>query len=219
MDVEQYARWVLETPQPAEPVRARKSYFVCATPRSGSWFLCGLLASTGVAGRPHEWFWRDTQESLQRAWGVREESEYIELVLAAGTTPNGVFGAKVMFGSLPDLDPFPRTRFIWMRRRDRLAQAASFARAVQTGHWHHWDPPASAEPEWRPDMVEALHAELDELEAGWERWFADSGVEPLEVVYEELAADPTAETKRVLVFLGLPLDVEPRPLTVKTRRA
>jgi hypothetical protein len=26
-------------------------------------------------------------------------------VLAAGTTPNGVFGAKVMFGSLPPLEP------------------------------------------------------------------------------------------------------------------
>jgi LPS sulfotransferase NodH len=68
-------------------------------------------------------------------------------------------------------------------------------------------------------MVEALRAELDELEAGWERWFAERGVEPLEVIYEELAADPAAETRRVLAFLGLPLDVEPRPLTVRTSRA
>jgi LPS sulfotransferase NodH len=219
MDAGAYARWVLEPPRPAESVRPQESYFVCATPRSGSWFLCGLLASTGVAGRPHEWFWRDTRASLERAWGVRDKREYLELVLAAGTTSNGVFGAKVMFGLLPGLEPFPRPRFVWMRRRDRLAQAASFARAVQTGHWHHWDPPARAEPEARPDMVEALRAELDELEAGWERWFAERGVEPLEVAYEELAADPAAETRRVLAFLGLPLDVEPRPLTVRTSRA
>ena len=219
MDFEAYGRWVRETPRPAEDVRPRESYFICATLRSGSWFLCGLLASTGAAGRPHEWFWRDTRASLQQAWGVRDDREYLDLVLSAGTTPNGVFGAKAMFGSLPGLDPVPRPRFVWMRRRDRDAQAASFARAVQTEHWHHWDPPASAEPESRPDMVEALRAELDELEVGWERWFADRGVEPLEVVYEDLAADPAGETKRVLAFLGLPLDVEPRPLTVKTARA
>jgi hypothetical protein len=37
-------------------------------------------------------------------------------------------------------------------------------------------------------------------------------------VYEELADDPVAGTKRVLSFRGLPTDVEPRPLTVKMDR-
>jgi trehalose 2-sulfotransferase len=220
MDAEAYARWVLEPPRPDPSVKPGESCFICATPRSGSWFLCGLLASTGVAGKPHEWFWRDTRASLERAWGVADEREYVELVLAAGTTPNGVFGAKVMYGVLPALDPFPSPRFVWMRRRDRDAQAASFARAVQTGHWHHWDPPPrTADEPPTAEMLEALRAEVDQLEGGWERWFAEAGVEPLEVVYEELAGDPAGETRRVLAFLGLPLDVDPRPLTVKTGRA
>jgi trehalose 2-sulfotransferase len=217
VDVEAYARWVLAPPHPDKATRPRESYFVCATPRSGSWFLCGLLASTGVAGRPHEWFWRDTRASLERAWRVRGDA-YVDLVLAAGTTANGVFGAKVMFGSLPDLEPFPLPRFVWMRRSDRRAQARSFARAVQTGHWHHWDPPAEREPEARPEMIEALYTELEQLDESWRRWFDEQAVEPLELEYERLAADPAGETRRVLDFLGLPLDVEPRPLTVRTPR-
>lgn len=217
MDVEQYARWVLAPPRPDLRLRPHESYFVCATPRSGSWFLCGLLASTGVAGRPHEWFWRDTRSSLERDWNVADDADYVEHVLAAGTTPNGVFGAKVMFGSLPPLEPFPRPRFVWMRRRDREAQAASFARAIQTGHWHHWDPPPRGEPEDRPDMAVALSDEIEQLEQGWARWFDEHDVDPLEVVYEELAEDPTGHTKRVLSFLGLSTDVEPRPLTLKCR--
>ena len=32
------------------------SYLVCATERSGSTLLCELLAGTGVAGRPEEYF-------------------------------------------------------------------------------------------------------------------------------------------------------------------
>jgi len=218
MDVEQYAHWVLAPPRPELALRPRESYFVCATPRSGSWFLCGLLASTGVAGRPHEWFWRDTRTSLERDWNVSDDADYVEHVLAAGTTPNGVFGAKVMFGSLPPLEPFPSPRFVWMRRRDRQAQAASFARAVQTGHWHHWDPRLRGEPAQRPDMVAALHEEIEQLEGGWEGWFDEHGVHPLEVVYEELADDPVGNTTRVLSFLGLSTDVEPRPLTVKMDR-
>jgi LPS sulfotransferase NodH len=105
-----------------------------------------------------------------------------------------------------------------MRRRDCEAQAASFARAIQTGHWHHWDPPPRGEPAQRPDMVAALCDEIERLERGWERWFDEYGVNPLEVVYEELADDPVGNTMRVLSFLGLSTDVEPRPLTVKMDR-
>jgi LPS sulfotransferase NodH len=34
------------------------SYLVCATPRTGSNFLCEVLSSTGVAGYPGEYFWQ-----------------------------------------------------------------------------------------------------------------------------------------------------------------
>ena len=198
----------------------RQSYFICATPRCGSWFLSGLLAGTGLAGRPHEWFWRDTRASLERAWAVRDADEYVELVLAAGTT-NGVFGAKVMWGALPDLAPFPEPRCVWLRRRDRVAQAISFAKAVQTGHWHHWDPPPQAEPRYRFDEIDALRREVEELDQAWGHWFEREGVEPLELAYEELVANPRAAVVRVLELLSLdvPPDVTVRPLTRVQRSA
>ncbi len=89
----------------------------------------------------------------------------------------------------------------------------SFARAVQTGHWHQWDPRPRDEPEHRFDIIDALFRELEELERGWERWFEQEGVEPLELGYEDVVADPEGETKRVLGFLSLSTDVEVRPLT------
>ena len=101
------------------------SYLVCATERSGSTLLCELLAGTGVAGRPEEYF-----EFLNASGRVRQPREYfddaadpgiLELLpplepplpampwperLAAarerGTTPNGVFGAKMMWAYLGD---------------------------------------------------------------------------------------------------------------------
>src|SRR5215210_736106 len=101
------------------------SYLVCATERSGSTLLCELLAGTGVAGKPEEYF-----EFLSATGRVRQPREYfpddadpeiLELLpplesplpdvpwarrLAdareRGTTPNGVFGAKMMWAYLPD---------------------------------------------------------------------------------------------------------------------
>jgi LPS sulfotransferase NodH len=215
MGPDEYARWVLATPKPERAVEPQQSYFVCGTPRSGSWLLCGLLASTGVAGRPHEWFWRDTQASLMRAWDADNFGSYLQLVLAAGTTPNGVFGAKVMWGHLPDLSPFPRSQFVWLRRRDRIAQAVSFAKSVQTGSWHHWDPRPSEEPTFRFEEVDALLRELDEHDRAWAQWFVDASVEPLEISFEDLVADLETETLRVLDFLGLdlPQGTLIRPLT------
>lgn len=75
-----------------------ESYLVCALPRSGSSLLCGLLSSTGVAGRPEEWFWRETEAPLPEQWGTPGERDYLAAVRRAATTQNGVLAAKVMWG-------------------------------------------------------------------------------------------------------------------------
>jgi trehalose 2-sulfotransferase len=155
--VEQYAECVLHPPLPEHPTQLRSSYFVCGTPRSGSWLLCGLLASTGVAGRPHELFWRETEKANSQAWQVSCFADYLARARDAATTPNGVLGSKLMWEYLEDLlvrlrqlgdaSPdrsligrhFPSPRFVWIRREDVIAQAVLRARAIQTGRWHHWD--------------------------------------------------------------------------------
>lgn len=105
-----------------------KPYLVCATPRSGSTSLCDLLAATGVAGRPQEFFERlyatnlprqpreyfvglEDEEVLERLpplhAGTPESAEAFEQRLAdalrAGATDNGVWAAKLMWGYLPAL--------------------------------------------------------------------------------------------------------------------
>jgi hypothetical protein len=61
-------RWVLEPlPIPDDPPAALRSLLLCCTPRCGSSLLAELLEQTGVAGRPHEWFWRDTVTANTRA--------------------------------------------------------------------------------------------------------------------------------------------------------
>ena len=210
------------------------AYLVCATERSGSTLLCELLAATGVAGRPEEYF-----ESLSATGRARQPREYfpedadpsilgllapLEQPVAAvpherrlagalerGTTPNGVFGAKMMWAYLPDFlahgepeEQLGPLRWVHVERRDTLAQAISLWRAVQTAQWRAGDRDAEAEPVFHADAIAQLKARQEEHAAAWRAWFAERGIEPLEIVYEEFAQEPQPAICRVLDHIGVP---------------
>jgi trehalose 2-sulfotransferase len=84
-----------------------RSYVLCGTPRTGSTLLCSLLCSTGVLGRPESYF----REPDEVAWAtrfvlateggrVRDYRAFVNSALSAGTSESGVFGARIMWGSL-----------------------------------------------------------------------------------------------------------------------
>ena len=202
------------------------SYLVCATNRSGSNLLCGLLRRTGVAGRPEEYFWRGFEPCWARSWGASGPVEFMDGAIREGTGPNGVFGAKVMWFHMPNLlakleavegrqdleeralleRTFPGLRFVWIWREDVVAQAVSFAKAMQTDQWTDLAPR-------RPDRVarfdfaqiHRMVGEIEEQNAAWRRWFRANGITPFAVRYEDLAADMEGVTRRLLQFLGVAL--------------
>src|SRR5437870_4346527 len=100
----------------------RLAYVMCATPRSGSNWLCELLRATGVAGRPDEYLWYGDY-SLQR-------------ILDEGTGEDGVFGCKLMWdqidGAQELLNALPGVRYLWLRRTDKVRQGISYYRALET---------------------------------------------------------------------------------------
>jgi LPS sulfotransferase NodH len=218
----------------------RRSYLVCATPRSGSTLLCETLTQTGVAGRPREYFEalpgsglpRQPREylpeladhdpevdallpPLRRGRGVQPFEQRLAAAVAEGTTPNGVFGAKLMWGyAQPFLDAvggapervLPGLRYVLVTRRDRLRQAMSLWRALQTQVWQDDGAGKRARrrrPVYCAAAIDALHAQLAEHEAAWRQWFAARGIVPLELVYEEFAERPAEAAATVLEHLGV----------------
>jgi LPS sulfotransferase NodH len=192
-----------------------------------------LLESTGVAGRP-EAFFREPDELMWAGkWQIPltdgqafDYADYVRAALAAGSTGNGVFGAKLMWGALdevvaklgnvyPDLAgadlmllnrAFGRLRFVYVQRDDVVAQAVSWLRAEQTSTWHIGDTGDNGRPpRFDPDQIDALTRTILEHNAAWERWFAAFDVQPYRVRYEELEVDMVGVTLGVLDFLELDL--------------
>jgi LPS sulfotransferase NodH len=53
------------------------------------------------------------------------------------------------------------------------------------------------------EMVALVHL-AQWCEDGWRQWFASTGIQPCQVVYEDLARDRLAVVNQVLEFLRLP---------------
>lgn len=225
------------------------AYVVCATPRSGSTLLCELLTATGVAGRPAEPFERlratdlprqprqyfdgvadpavlDLLEPTQpgRELSAAEFEERLAEVIAAGTTPNGVFATKLMWGfalelfvRLREREPsrglapaealaatFPVAGYVHVTRADKVAQAVSLWTAVQTAHWRDEGDGAPAhEPEYSFVGIAHLLGQLQAQDHAWRSWFVAAGITPVTVDYDGLVGDQEGTVRRVLDAIGI----------------
>lgn len=219
------------------------SYLLCGTPRTGSTLLCGLLASTGVAGRPESYFrepdrqhWAERFELPALGDGRSSYSQFVAAAVRCGSTPNGVFAARVMWGTMhrlvEGLDPgggwvtalqvlterFGPLRFVHLWREDIVAQAVSWARAEQTGFWQHGDVP-SAEPQFDARGIDELVDTIHRHNAAWRSWFADQGVEPVEMTYERLVAEPRHAVDAIVEAIGSQVPAGWTPASPHTKQA
>jgi LPS sulfotransferase NodH len=211
------------------------------------------LRRSGVPRRPHEYFDPERHPNIVERLAFREMLEgapkpnplwqpdtydqYLEWALSEGTTPNGVFGAKLMWGylgdfaellrgiegndgrSLPDLlaRAFPGLRYVQITRRDKVRQAVSLWKAVQTQAWQREagaDGDRSTgrmpEPVFSFRAINFLMRQLTAHDASWDAFFLGLGYEPLKVTYEELADSTDAVVRSVLEHLGIaaPADLQ-----------
>ena len=100
---------------------------------------------------------------------------------------------------------FPNLRIIFVRRRDKVAQAVSLWKAIQTQQWRNEadERDATARGRVRLRALEHLVDELHRWDARWEDWFHATGREPIRVIYEEFVDARAATVGRVLDALGI----------------
>lgn len=213
------------------------------------------LAGTGVAGRPIEYFNPGYVREFMKQESGSGILTYISRVMEAGTTANGVFGAKLHWYQLeewhshllaapgyreitvPEVMPkfLPHLRYVWLTRHDKARQAISLSKAIQSGTWWVLDggteqcgvfsgepintwwmveeikarhtKQAVAKKELRFDYhaIETLERHLIEQEARWRQYFAECGVTPLRVIYEDLVGDYEVTVRDVLEHLQIPV--------------
>jgi trehalose 2-sulfotransferase len=200
----------------------RLSYLVCATPRTGSNFLCEVLSRFGVAGHPEEYFWQ--RSFWYERWGVSDFATFIDAVREHGTSGNGVFGSKLMWDQVNDLvrelvatlgvtgdSParvfelaFANLHYVWLRRTDRIRQGISYYRALETKRWRSTDTTSiSRAPSFNFDKIRSLIQLCEWEDASWQEFFEQNAITPLLVRFEELATAPELTAQKIMANLGI----------------
>jgi trehalose 2-sulfotransferase len=205
---EEYFEALRHSGRPRRP----QEYFIGAEDRT---ILRHLGEHTSVDGRP----------GRSPLWDRHDYEPFLRWAIEQGTTPNGVFGAKLMWGYFGDfvsllreipeyrevpiqeLLPavFPDLRYVRVVRANKVRQAVSLWKAVQTATWRSED--ADDETVDEADTsnglgprlkfhFRAIEHLLDQIlahEACWDAFFEHCGAQPHVVFYEDFV-DSYAET-------------------------
>jgi trehalose 2-sulfotransferase len=170
-------------------------------------------------------------EPLQRSSAEQTYEDYLADVLKHGTTPNGVFGAKIMWayfhGFISKLREiphyrelevsnllstvFPNLRYIWLTRQDKVRQAVSLWKALQTQVWRE-EADTSLPPKelhFHFMAIDHLVREIEAHETAWKRYFRKHCIQPYTIVYEQLVSAYEETALDILRYLDIPISQKP----------
>jgi LPS sulfotransferase NodH len=208
-----------------------KSYTIAFTIRSGSNLLCDLLSRNGL-GHPGEYFqppFGQVNAHLYRALGVAPDDfkGFVER-LTAEKSQHGTFGSKVTWdqknalvdrlasefdSSINVLDDFyPNHTWLYVRRRDRFAQAISAWTAQETGVWSSDTARREVTLEYDFFAIFTVFFSLLVEDHMWDNYFAQAERPPIRVWYEDFVDAPSGTLARIARLLHERWRIEPPTL-------
>ncbi len=193
----------------------RQYFVICSTPRTGSTLLCEILRENGI-GVPMEYFHkRNHLAALYDRYVPDPDTKefdleyYIELLKTYRTSANGYFGFKVHWGQLKWLKrdcaldkQFPGLKFIYLTRKDNVAQAVSVSKAAYSKQWYSYqDAPESLT--YDEKHIAFCLKTIRKSNARWQEWFEELELNPIHLTFEDLLSDPQYEMERVAQHLKI----------------
>jgi trehalose 2-sulfotransferase len=221
---EEYFEALRHSGRPRRP----QEYFIGAQDRTILRHLGELSASDGRPAR-------------SPLWNRHEYEPFLRWAIEQGTTPNGVFGAKLMWGYFGDFvsllreipecrelpiqellpSVFPDLCYVRVVRANKVRQAVSLWKAVQTATWRQEESGVSdgaeiadaADPDasnghgprlkFHFHAIEHLLGQILANEACWDAFFEHCRIRPKVVVYEDFVENYEETAFEVLDYVGV----------------
>jgi LPS sulfotransferase NodH len=192
--------------------RVTGAILMASTFRSGSTFIAELLQSNGFPGLTYEKFneiWR-YNSAVNRVF-QKNVSDIVQ------TARDGLFTTKMMWPHRSDFarclrlerddaqcfsDCFPKPKWIWVKRQDKIRQAISLWRAQKTARWHVFDEIREPVVSYDFDEIRECFRETHLHDIYWADFFNQASIEPFTIEYEAFCRDIETQLLNLLRFLG-----------------
>jgi trehalose 2-sulfotransferase len=207
-----------------ETAGRRKGTLILTEGRSGSNWLGSLTKATGVLGNSEEWF-------AKWAWPKKLKNAtpdtYINSMISKASTSNGYFCAKifpahahyfnVIYGQ--DLVQNLIERFdcniVMLDRRDRMRQAVSYARGIQTAQWKS-SGTAKREATYDAMMIARCFFLVNQSYEFWRNYTTIRDIKVTCFTYEDLIGAPDAYVRAIAKHAGESVDnIAESPLKIQ----
>ncbi len=156
----------------------------------------------------------------------------LQSLFDAKATANGVWGSKLHWPHVRRLhdafkprrkllrggrsthrlleEIFAGPRYLWIRRRDKVKQAISFWRSMQTQIYNTAsdDVVESVQPEFDYAKIHDIVQRFEKHDRAWERLFQAGGVQPLVVEFETFVKSMERTVQDVLGFLEIEITAD-----------
>ncbi len=198
-----------QLPAEVEPL-SEPVTIILFTNRSGSSLVAEYLRATGRfrgMGEPlNPGFVLAEMKNL----GIGTFHAYLRSRIERDRTADSMFGMKASLqqvtmlmraGAIPRY--FGDIRWVFVQRRDIVAQAVSFVIASQTKRWESFAAGNGEPAEYGFDQIRRKVEALSTQNAAIEAFFSVLGVQPCRMVYEEFCIDPLIATTRLASMLGI----------------
>lgn len=166
-----------------------------------------------------------TQAPPESSYDEVLDARYLEELIISGTSPNGVFGINIHWFQMADAlrrinsylgmslassheafsIAFPKLTYIWLRRRDKVAQAVSWYKAVQSGQYFLLKGGVLNDStlEFDYEKIRTLWSALRSFDNAWGHYFVENRITPITVFYEDLCSDVGAIVSPLVNGLGM----------------
>jgi len=202
-----------------ELVTPKISYAIATTPRSGSTALSNALAATEIAGFPKEHLRLPSRILTQNCHF--DYVRYLQILMTYQKTENEVFGTKFIgyffqphYQTNFDFNRILKSfKFIYLVRRDKVAQATSLFMAQKTKTWHIASNQKNKDYQEKLSEVAIEDSDLAQIhsyhklilsqEKFWETFFEQNHLSPLAIEYEQFVKSQEEQINQVLKYLEI----------------
>ncbi|KJV05511.1 Stf0 family sulfotransferase [Methylocucumis oryzae] len=195
----------------------RKKFILAMTPRSGSTYLCDRMKATKRLGQPEELLGQLSLKKYLRQIPARNADEYLKNAMRIKRTANNVASLKTSWfqfekylEAMQERGYLNEFKYIYLTRRDLIAQAISLYRATASAVFH-------TDKQQKSENL-ALYHTLEYDYVAIKHWFnhivaqekrlasllfSIKKIFPLCVYYEDIEEDLLTVLKRIALFVSV----------------